>query len=279
MGNSKRSGYTFHENFHDAMSSLPDEQYGRIMRAINEYALYGKTPGSFDGVELIVWKIIFPQLKLSRSKVNGKAGRPKKIKSKSNQNQTEIKSKSNRNQTEIKSKSNQGAETADNQQIVNENEKQLKNNQRNNIENNDAERKPPFSPLEETPPVPPKEGYPPIIPQESTRTTSCAIAAFESWLKVECPYIYGHYTLLSDAELAKLKEKYSSDDIANTCAQIENRKDLRKNYTNLYRTLLNWLKRNANDSVRTNSNASAEQRAQDAADIMARLAATNQPVV
>lgn len=278
MGNSKRSGYTFHENFHDAMSSLPDEQYGRIMRAINEYALYGKTPGSFDGVELIVWKIIFPQLKLSRSKVNGKAGRPKKIKSKSNQNQTEIKSKSNRNQIKIKSKSNQGAETADNQQIVNENEKQLKNNQRNNIENNDAERKPPFSPLEETSPVPPKEGYPPIIPQESTRTTSCAIAAFESWLKVECPYIYGHYTLLSDAELAKLKEKYSSEDIANTCAQIENRKDLRKNYTNLYRTLLNWLKRNANDSIRTNGSTPAD-RMQDAADIMARLAATNQPVV
>ena len=260
------------------MSCLPDEQYGRIMRAINEYALYGKTPGSFDGVELIVWKIIFPQLKLSRSKVNGKAGRPKK----SNQNQTEIKSKSNRNQIEIKSKSNQCTQTKDNQHVApkiknnkNDDDGNLRENKR---EKNDVERKPPFSPLEETSPVPPKEGYPPIIPQESTRTTSCAIVAFESWLKVECPYIYGHYTLLSDAELAKLKEKYSSEDIANTCAQIENRKDLRKNYTNLYRTLLNWLKRNANDSIRTNGSAPAD-RAQDAADIMARLAATNQPVV
>ena len=102
MGSSKRSGYTFHENFHDAMSSLPDEQYGRIMRAINEYALYGKTPGSFGGVELIVWKIIFPQLKLSRSKVNGKAGAPK-----NNKNASKKQSKNNQKTIKIQSKNNQ----------------------------------------------------------------------------------------------------------------------------------------------------------------------------
>ena len=252
------------------------------MRAINEFALYGKEPSSFGGVELVIWKIIYPQLKLSRSKVNGKAGAPKNNKNaskkQSKNNQKTIKKQSKNNQNSIKIQSNQGAETAEFQDVTNKNQKQLKNNQKTIGENNVDERRPPFSPLEETPPVPPKEDYPPIIPQESTRTTSCAIAAFESWLKVQCPYIYGHYTLLSDAELAKLKEKYSSEDIANTCAQIENRKDLRKNYTNLYRTLLNWLKRNANDSIRTNGSTPAD-RMQDAADIMARLAATNQPVV
>lgn len=75
-------------------------------------------------------------------------------------------------------------------------------------------------------------------------------------LSRDCPYISGHYThLVSEEELGRLLEKYSEDFILDTIQQIENRVDLRKRYTNLYRTLLNWLKRekeqeNAKDTNR-----------------------------
>ena len=86
-------------------------------------------------------------------------------------------------------------------------------------------------------------------------------AAFDGWLAQNCPYIYAHYKLLSGDELTKLKEQYSSWQIADTCRQIENRKDLRKKYTNLYMTLLNWLKRDENGTNRTDT----EQRNAEAA--------------
>lgn len=86
-------------------------------------------------------------------------------------------------------------------------------------------------------------------------------AAFDGWLAHNCPYIYAHYKLLSGDELTKLKEQYSSWQIADTCRQIENRKDLRKKYTNLYMTLLNWLKRDDNGINRTDT----EQRNAEAA--------------
>jgi hypothetical protein len=70
-----------------------------------------------------------------------------------------------------------------------------------------------------------------------------AIDGFLDWLKDNAPYIARNFshTLTSD-ELKKLKQTYGSERIAETILQIENRKDLRKRYTNLYRTLLNWLK-------------------------------------
>jgi hypothetical protein len=48
---------------------------------------------------------------------------------------------------------------------------------------------------------------------------------------------------ISLEEFRKLKEKYTSEQIANVILQIENRKDLRKRYSNLYRTVLNWAKK------------------------------------
>ena len=77
---------------------------------------------------------------------------------------------------------------------------------------------------------------------ESTHTNS-ACGKFDIWLSEHCPYIFKHYKLLSDAEFEKLKAQYGSEAIANECENIENRVDLRKKYSNLYRTLLNWLKR------------------------------------
>ncbi|GAA6244385.1 hypothetical protein F030043B2_34270 [Bacteroides fragilis] len=69
---------------------------------------------------------------------------------------------------------------------------------------------------------------------------------FNDWLKRNAPYCSNAKNFSSqimEAEFLKLKEKYTGKQIADIIEQIENRKDLRKRYTNLYRTVLNWAKK------------------------------------
>ncbi|NDV84254.1 DUF6291 domain-containing protein [Bacteroides sp. 51] len=69
---------------------------------------------------------------------------------------------------------------------------------------------------------------------------------FNYWIKDNAPYCANprHFPhQMTEEELVKLKKKYSGSEIANIITQIENRKDLRKRYSNLYRTVLNWAKR------------------------------------
>lgn len=88
----------------------------------------------------------------------------------------------------------------------------------------------------------PKEtkGKYPIIP-EGERSEK--LQALDKWMEKTTPYLYKNIRLLTQAEFDALCDKYNSAQICDTLQQIENRKDHRKNYTNLYRTLLNWLKR------------------------------------
>jgi hypothetical protein len=71
---------------------------------------------------------------------------------------------------------------------------------------------------------------------------SDALKKFDEWIKRNAPYVYANLSPLTEKEFESLKGKYTSKQIADTIEQIENRKDLRKKYTCLYRTLLNWLK-------------------------------------
>lgn len=81
-------------------------------------------------------------------------------------------------------------------------------------------------------------------PKENAHTPSERYVKFTQLLDKDCPYISGHYThLISEDEFDRLMEKFTAKDVWDTIQQIENRVDLRKKYTNLYRTLLNWLKR------------------------------------
>lgn len=69
---------------------------------------------------------------------------------------------------------------------------------------------------------------------------------FNDWLKRKAPFCSNPKNFssqITEAEFLKLKEKYTGKQIADIIEQIENRKDLRKRYTNLYRTVLNWAKR------------------------------------
>ena len=70
------------------------------------------------------------------------------------------------------------------------------------------------------------------------------LLSLDKWKEKNTPYIYANIRPLTQKEFECLVEKYDSKQICDTFLQIENRKDLRKNYTNPYRTLLNWLKNN-----------------------------------
>ena len=65
---------------------------------------------------------------------------------------------------------------------------------------------------------------------------------FLNWLSKNAPYCFQNMKQPTEAEFMRLKEKYSGTEISLVIEQIENRKDLRKKYTSLYRTVLNWAK-------------------------------------
>ena len=74
--------FVTYRSFHEALKDLPPEQYGKIMYAINEYAL-NQNEIELSGVEKIVFTLIKPQLDANlKRQENGKygslGGRPKK---------------------------------------------------------------------------------------------------------------------------------------------------------------------------------------------------------
>ena len=69
--------FSFDTNWYDALESFSDKKFGKMMRVIIQFTLSGVEPESLDAQELIVWKLIQPQLIKQRNKDNGKAGRKK----------------------------------------------------------------------------------------------------------------------------------------------------------------------------------------------------------
>ena len=69
---------------------------------------------------------------------------------------------------------------------------------------------------------------------------------FLSWLKANAPYCSNKKNFphqITEQEFCKLKENYTGKELAFVIELLENRKDLRNRYSNLYRTVLNWAKR------------------------------------
>ena len=74
--------FVFYASFAEAASELDNEQYGVLMRAINEYALFDKAP-ELTGVPKMLFTLIKPQLDANKKRrENGKygslGGRPQK---------------------------------------------------------------------------------------------------------------------------------------------------------------------------------------------------------
>lgn len=70
--------FVFYRSFDEACAELTDEQYGKIMRVINNYALNGTIPENLSGIEKIVFTLIKPQIDANNQrKTNGcKGGAP-----------------------------------------------------------------------------------------------------------------------------------------------------------------------------------------------------------
>ena len=71
--------FIFYQSFHEALKELPIEQYGKIMYAINEYALNGTMP-ELAGTEKAFFLLIKPQIDANnrRKEAGNKGGRPAK---------------------------------------------------------------------------------------------------------------------------------------------------------------------------------------------------------
>ncbi|WP_288958978.1 DUF6291 domain-containing protein [uncultured Treponema sp.] len=70
--------FVFYRSFDEACAELTDEQYGKIMRIINNYALNGTIPDNLSGIEKIIFTLIKPQIDANNQrKTNGcKGGAP-----------------------------------------------------------------------------------------------------------------------------------------------------------------------------------------------------------
>ncbi|MBP5175571.1 MAG: hypothetical protein ILP07_06660 [Treponema sp.] len=71
-----------YRSFHEALKDLPPEQYGKIMYAINEYAL-NQVEIELEGIEKMAFALIKPQLdanikRQENGRYGGMGGRPKK---------------------------------------------------------------------------------------------------------------------------------------------------------------------------------------------------------
>lgn len=66
---------------------------------------------------------------------------------------------------------------------------------------------------------------------------------FIKWLMEHAPYCFVHLKIPTEKDLEKLKAKYTGKELSDIIEKIENRSDLRKKYVNLYRTVLDWSKR------------------------------------
>lgn len=84
-----------------------------------------------------------------------------------------------------------------------------------------------------------------IKDKEKTPDTNPDYIRFNSWIADNAPYCANPKNMkqITQAEFLRLKQKYKSEQISHIIEQIENRKDLRKRYSSLYRTTLNWLKK------------------------------------
>ena len=65
---------------------------------------------------------------------------------------------------------------------------------------------------------------------------------FLLWMRQDTPYCYKNLTLPTEKQFEKLLDDYGGESVKDIVEEIENRKDKRKNYSNLNLTIRNWMK-------------------------------------
>lgn len=208
-----RDGFIFYRSFYDAIKDLPRDIQGEIYTAIMEYSLNGKETENLNPIARSLFALMKPQIDANNKRFeNGRKGGRPKSDNKPNVNQviTKTKPSNNQNKTKVKPKD----KDKDNDNV---NDKKESSNE----DKKEAEA-------------------------SSCDSTNPDFLKFNDWIKRKAPFCGNPKNFpsqISEQEFMKLKEKYTGKQIAETIEQIENRKDLRKRYTNLYRTVLNWAKK------------------------------------
>lgn len=207
----KRESFVFYSSWLEAIKNLPRDVQGDVLTAIIEYGLTGETTEQLKPITKAMLAMVKPQIDTNNlSYENGKKGSDYgklggRPRKKDNPNETPPKPQDNPNETP---------------------------NVYDNVYDNEDKKESPNGDKKEGEP-----SSPPLNPD---------YLKFNDWLKRKAKYCSNPKNFpsqITEAEFLKLKEKYTGKQIADVIEQIENRKDLRKRYTNLYRTVLNWAKK------------------------------------
>ena len=227
-----KDSMVFYASWLDAIKNLPREMQGEVLTAIIEYGLTGETTASLKPITKAMLALVKTQIDINNKRYENslKGGRKRKVddNGKFDVKQTETKPEPKSNQTETKVKPNVNQTETKPEPNVNVNDKETVST---NVE-----------PVKKGTNVPKENAA--VAATHATCEPSERYQKFRHWLESEYPYIATHFEkTISEREFEKLLDTYSTKQICDTIGEINNRGDLRKRYTDLYRTVLNWLKR------------------------------------
>ena len=198
-----RNSFVFYGSWWDAIKNLPRDVQGDVLTAIIEYGLTGETTEQLKPIAKAMLAMAKTQIDVNNTRFEN--GK-KGGRPKPSDNQTATKPKPN----------------------VNDNDKETVSTDVEPVKKGANAPKERAADAATHEPHRPSERY----------------SRFQQWLAKECPYIPKHFEkTISEREFEKLLETYSARQLCDVISEINNRGDLRKRYTDLYRTVLNWLKR------------------------------------
>lgn len=82
--------------------------------------------------------------------------------------------------------------------------------------------------------------------EEIDERQTAAFQNFKKFIEKYCPNVRKIQNQITEQEFLKLRDKYPSAQIREKLQAMENKKGIDKNYTSVYLTLNNWLKRDEN---------------------------------
>lgn len=213
----KRESFIFYSSWLDAINVLPAKKQGELLAAIIVYGLRGELPQHPNSLTQAILAMVKPQIDSNNLRYeNGRkgavfgqlGGRPPE------------KPDDSKNPGGVMTENPSGVkdETPNVYDYVNVDDKDK--------ESTDVDKK------EAT---------------ASSPAPNLDYIKFKDWIKQKAPYCANPKNFpasqITEAEFLKLKKLFTGQQIAEVIEQIENRKDLRKRYSNLYRTVLNWAKK------------------------------------
>jgi len=85
-----------------------------------------------------------------------------------------------------------------------------------------------------------------IRSEQKVPSANTQFEKFNLWLKKEAPNVLKIKNQITEAQFDKLKQTYNSKQIMDIVLNLDNFKDAPKKYTNVNRTVTNWLQRENN---------------------------------